>query len=87
MNFGHYFNQNVDNLPPKLTHLIFGSAFNQIVNNLPQNLTSLTFCEYSEFNRKINKLPKKLKKISIPFDYRYIDDIQADFPEIKVKIL
>ena len=56
------FNQNVNNLPLNLTHLIFGFNFNQNVNKLPPNLTHLTFGD--NFNQNVDKLPINLTHLT-----------------------
>jgi hypothetical protein len=60
------FNQKVDNLPLKLTHLTFGAWFNQKVDNLPKNIIHLTFGYY--FNKEVDNLPKNLTHITFSND-------------------
>ena len=68
--FGKNFDQSIENLPIKLTHLRFGEwddicKFNNDIDNLPIGLEELCFSEQSWFNKKINKLPAKLKKLKL----------------------
>lgn len=65
LEFSHAFNQQVDNLPPNLTHLSFGYKFNNCIDNLPSSLTHLTFGYYAEFDQPIDSLPKTLKFLSL----------------------
>ncbi len=61
LEFGHEFNQLVDNLPLKLKHLVLGDRFNQSVNNLPQQLESIIFG--GGFNQPVDMLPESLQMI------------------------
>ena len=53
--FVNGFNQEVDNLPSSLTHLLFGHNFNQKVDKLPLSLRVISF--RNNFNQEIDKLP------------------------------
>lgn len=72
--FDFEFNQNVDNLPPTLTHLIFGYCFDQSVDNLPPNLTHLTF--ERQFNQSVDNLPSTLTHLT--FDWYSIFNQSVD---------
>ncbi len=63
------FNQPVDNLPKKLTHLTFGYYFNKEVNNLPKSLTHLTFGK--KFNQQADNLPNSLIHLIFYYNYKY----------------
>ena len=41
LQFGHIFNQKIENLPPTLHSLQFGRKFNQKIENLPEDLNEL----------------------------------------------
>ena len=64
------FDQNIDYLPPNLEYL-------SIVGHPQQN-------DYSNFNQKINALPKTLKQLKIAKEQEFICDLQAGFPMLKI---
>ncbi len=65
------FNQDISNLHPILTHLIFGWNFNQNVSELPLNITHLTFgCE---FNKDVSKLPLNITNLT--FGVKFNQDV------------
>ncbi len=66
---GSNFNCPVDNLPSTITHLTFGNYFNRTVDNLPSSITHLTFDSYSDFNQKLNNLPRFTEFIKLPEKY------------------
>jgi hypothetical protein len=75
------FNQQVDKLPKKLTHLTFGSRFNQYVDNLPENLTHLILG--FEFNQPVDNLPKNLTHLTFGESfYQSVDNLPKNLKEI-----
>ena len=76
------FNQNVDKLPPNLTHLTFGWDFNQNVDKLPSNLTHLTFGK--EFNQNINKLPSSINYLGLTSDSLVKNNIPIIITKINI---
>ena len=61
------FNNEINNLPSNLTHLVFGYSFDKEVNNLPSNLTHLVF-GYS-FNQKVDNLPSNLTHLVFGYSF------------------
>ena len=64
-----FFNQSLDNLPQKLTHLTLGFSFNHPITSLPKTLTHLIFginenCHtYIRFAHSLSYLPSSLAYI------------------------
>jgi hypothetical protein len=78
-----YFNKKLDNLPQKITHLVFGRMFNKKVDNLPKNLTHLTF-EFC-FNKKVDNLPKNLTHIIFGVDFNQnIDKLYKNLKYLQI---
>ena len=69
INFGYYFNQELDNLPDNLEHLILGFHFNRRIDNLPVTLKILYLSQY--FNHPIDNLPVGLKELRINDDFNH----------------
>ena len=67
LNFHHFFNKKVNNIPKGIIDIIFGYYFNKSVDNLPSNLQNLTFGVF--FNQPVNNLPQTLQNLS--FGYKF----------------
>ncbi len=69
-----------------LTNLVIleiGEWFNQRLDNLPDSLEEITFSKYSRFNRKLDKLPKKLKYLVLPDKYsRALNNLPTNIKKI-----
>ena len=61
IDFGHFFNKNVDNLPEKLRIIKFGAWFNRSVDKLPPAVKFIKFG--TDFNQSVDKLPPTVKFI------------------------
>jgi len=61
LQFGNYFNNNVDDLPLTLKYLNFGNYFNNKVNNLPKSITHIKFGH--RFEQPIDELPQSIEHI------------------------
>ena len=61
------FNNPIDNLPKKLTHLTFGYCFNLSVDYLPETLTHLTFGY--KFNKSVDYLPETLTHLTFGYSF------------------
>ena len=62
----------MNNLPHSLTHLELTEEFNQEIDLLPDNIEYILIDITNKvFNKKINKLPAKLKTIILPSKYPY----------------
>lgn len=59
--WGTGFNQPIDHLPPRLTHLVVGTNFNKPVNNLPSTLKYFKAGE--KFDHSIDNLPDAVTHI------------------------
>ncbi len=57
----------VDNLPNRITDVIFENNFNQSINKLPNSVRSILLGE--KYNKPINKLPASLQYLTILKDY------------------
>jgi hypothetical protein len=74
------FNQPIDNLPNSLKKIVFNNGkYNKKLNNLPNSIELIELPEY--YKLKIDKIPKKLKKIKCSKDYEFIND----FVDIKIE--
>jgi hypothetical protein len=71
INFGFYFNQNVDNLPSSVKEINFGPYFEQKIDNLPESIISLKFGSY--FNQSVDHLPNSLENLS--FGYYFNNEV------------
>ncbi len=58
LEFGRYFNQNVNNMPNTITHLTFGHNFNQTINKFPDKVKHLTFGY--KFDDPVDNLPNTI---------------------------
>ena len=56
-------NQEINLLPPNITHLTFSNDFNQKVDNLPPNLTQLTFGY--KFNKEVYNIQPNVSYLKI----------------------
>jgi len=100
LRLGFCFNHPVDNLPPDLKFLIINlENFNHSIDNLPDSIETLILGyfhvvfgkkqiyeseENIKFDKKINKLPKKLKFLLINPEYKYLDEIREKYKEKKI---
>jgi FNIP Repeat len=74
---GNEFNQSVNKLPPKLTHLTTGNEFNQPVDKLPPTLMHLT--TGNKFNQAVNKIPPKLTHLTTRDQSQPVDKLPPTF--------
>lgn len=65
--FGLWFNNNVNNLPISLVKIYFNVDFNKKNNNLPINLISLIYCE--SYNKNTNNCPSNLTFLLFNFTF------------------
>lgn len=63
LEFGNEFNQEVKNLPTKLTSIKFGNNFNKSVDYLPDSLIYLSFG--NNFNQEVNNLPSSIEYLEL----------------------
>jgi hypothetical protein len=64
----HDFNEPLDYLPPNIKRIYWDNVnylFDHPLNNLPANLEELDLSALMNFNQKLDKLPSRLKKLSI----------------------
>jgi hypothetical protein len=94
-NWNDFFDNPINNLPKNLKELKIESGwFNQTLDNLPDNLETLEilgfydsnelsccteYYYFSQFRQPINKLPKKLKKLTLHFSTIYCNYIEINY--------
>ena len=87
--FGVYYNKEVKphTLPHGLTELVFKGNFNKQfqVGALPITLKRLEFTGVPEYNKPFLKdvLPKSLKYLKLPHNFRYVDHNILSLPELR----
>jgi hypothetical protein len=95
VSYDDFFDNPINNLPKNLKELkIESGRFNQTLDNLPDNLETLEisghydsnelsccteYYYYSKFSQPINKLPKKLKKLTLHFSTKYCNNIKINY--------
>jgi hypothetical protein len=74
--FGYHFHSELNNLPNSVSVIRFykSSCYNHELNNLVDSIEILELPE--KYQKKINYIPKGLKKIKLSRDYKYIDDFK-----------
>ncbi len=82
LEFGYYFNREINNYPKSLTHITFGSMFNRPVDNIPNTVTHLTFGK--NFNQPVDNLPDSIEYLI--FDSDYFDQPVDNLPK-SLKVL
>lgn len=82
LEFGHRFNQNVDDLSHNITHLEFGCMFNQKLSFLPNKLTKLVLGD--SYNKKIPPIPDTL--IHLEFGKNYNQKLPLLSPALEILI-
>ena len=66
--FGEFFNQNVDFLPELTETIIFGSSFCQPVDMLPKKVKTIHFGHM--FDQSVDFLPKSVEIVKFGHDFR-----------------
>jgi len=79
-----------NNLPKTLKSISFGSYYNQELDSLPDSIEEIYFQAIPEpylcFNKPINNLPKKLKKLQLSYDFNQpIDNLPQSLEVLSLK--
>jgi hypothetical protein len=77
LEFGYYFNLELNDLPSSIKKIIFNkqSDYNKPLNNLPKAVELLELPH--KYNLPIINIPQEFKKIICSKDYEFINDFSS----------
>jgi hypothetical protein len=76
------YSRKLTQLPPRLIKIFLGTEFTHSIDSFPDSLREIRFNSQSKFSCSINRIPKSLLVLELPYSYKTKENINCDTSQL-----